>query len=145
MSIIYMYHNEDSGTGGGLSAAQLIPLLDQYTYMFGGERAEIMPVDSGYDSNTPQNTYNSLEDAWLAYPNYTWVYLSPYATTHLDEIAHPNDDVVYVVGHDLDGYSDSNLSNGIQVRLRTTTEPLEGHAIPCLISALNDRWSRQWQ
>ena len=144
MSVVYLYHSEDSDFGGFLSAASLIPVLDQYCYMFGGERAAIHPADAEYPSWS-ETEYATLEEAYEAYPDHTWIYLDPHATKYLDEMdAHPLDDVVYLAGHDDYGYKDTTFI-GERYKLRMAGNDFEGHAIPCLVAALCDRWSRSWQ
>ncbi len=138
MSVIYLYYTEDDDFGGSLSTAFAVPMLDQFLSMFGGQRACVHPVDADYKASA-KDSYNTLEDAQAAYPDHEWIYLDRNATTHISEYQHPLDNVVYVVGHDADGYGDSSIGKTIKVT------KLDGHAIPCLISAVTDRWSRAWQ
>lgn len=140
MSVIYCYYTESVGTGGYLSAAQAVPLLDQMLYMYGGNRIAIHPPDADYPATSPE-TYPSLADAQGAYPNHTWVYLDSMATSYIDELAHPVDNVVYVAGHDLTGYGGETL-NGNTFKIRTQVPGFEGHAIVCLSMAVADRWAR---
>lgn len=141
MSVKYLYYTESEATGGGLSAAHVVPLLDQELAMVGGSRMCIHPTDADYPA-TASESYHTLAAAQVAYPNYTWLYLDAEATQYLDELPPPVDDVVYVVGHDLMGYEGNSL-NGERYKIRTLrTEPFQGHSIVMLTHAAIDRWVR---
>lgn len=139
-NLIYLYYTEDPSIGGALSSSNCISMLDQFIYMVGsGERACIHPINAEY-SATSQNVFNTLEEAHEKYKKYNWVYLDPKAKESLSTFLHPKGDTVYVVGHDSEGYGKSKLI-GKQIKIMN----FEGHALPCLISALVDRWSKSWQ
>ena len=136
MSVKYLYHTEDTSTGGYLSAAYSVPLLDQILKMYGGERMCIHPAGADYKPTSSEH-YPTLESAQAVYPNHTWIYLDHKADEYLEN--HPDDNAVYAVGHDLTGYD--GTKNGISYRLRTVNG-FEGHAIVCLAMACADRWIR---
>jgi len=145
--IKYIFHTEGDEFGGMLSMATpaSTSFADQLCYLYGGELACIHPEDADYDSMC-KTQFPTLEAVQETYPNYTFVYFDPTATTYLDEFNHPEDNVVYVVGHDNYGFGDSDISNGTKIKLRTLhPEPFEAHAFSCLSSAIQDRWSKKWQ
>jgi len=137
MSVKYLYYTEDANTGGGLSAAYAVPLLDQILKMYGGERMCVHPTDADYKA-TSDEQYFSLAHAQSAYPDHTWIYLDHRADEYLEN--HPDDNAVYAVGHDLTGYD--GTKNGLSYRLRTIIPDFEGHAMVCLAMACADRWIR---
>ncbi len=136
MAVVFLYHTEGTDFGGNLSAAFAIPMLDQFLKMVGGVRACVHPADADYKTSA-SDTYDTLEDVQAAYPDHEWVYLDPTATDELKDFVHPVGDTVYVVGHDRYGYGDSAL-NGTRLKIMDFV----GHAIPCLIAAACDRWSK---
>lgn len=139
MAVIYLFYTEDDDYAGNLSPNMTIPMLDQFTYMFGGEYVAIHPKDADYPPRVPK-TFPTLEDAKREYSDYKWFYLDSKAETYLDEITHPQDNVVYAVGHDRIGFGKSKL-NGEKVRLRTIQPDFEGYSIATLISVICDRWT----
>ncbi len=141
MSIVYLYHTEDSEKGGTLSAAGAgtVSMLDQFLKMFGGVRACVHPVEAEYKP-TASTSYDTLADAQAAYLDHEWVYLDPTATDTLADFVHPVGNTVYVVGHDEYGYGDLVLK-GTRLKIMDVV----GFAIPCLIAAVCDRWSKSWQ
>ena len=145
MSVVYMYHTENPDFASQCSTGQgnIISLLDHFCTIYGGGWAAIHPGD--YQTHCPEN-YPSLSDAHLVYPNHTWVYLDPKGEQTLDEFQHPKDDVVYVVGHDFEGFRGVKF-NGPSVRIENAhNDPdRESFAIACLIMVICDRWSRRWQ
>lgn len=144
MSIKYLYYTEGISTGGVLSAAFAVPFLDQVLLMYGGERMCIHPDGAEYGASAPES-YPTLAAAQAAYSNHTWIYLCQSGSQCLDELVHPVDNVVYVVGHDLTGYGVDNPSK--RYKLRVVPPDFEGHAIVCLSMAAIDRWMRlaPWQ
>jgi len=140
MSVVFLCYTEDTGTGGNLSTAFSIPMLDQFMYMFGWELVGIHPEGADYPPRISK-IFPTLSKARDEYPHHSWVFLDPTATFFLDQYSHPKDDVVYAVGHDLTGFGDEPLE-GTSVRLRVKPEPFEGHAVPCLIAAACHRWAR---
>lgn len=138
MSVIYLYYTEGDDFGGSLSAAYAVPMLDYFLKMLGGQRACVHPVDADYNTSA-NDSYDTLEDAQAAYPDHEWIYLDASAEMHISEYRHQLDNVVYAVGHDRFGYGDSTIGQTVKV-----TE-FDGHAIPSLIAAVADRWSRSWQ
>lgn len=139
MSVIYLYYTEDANFGGSLSAAFAVPMLDQFALMYGGELACIHPVNTDYPA-TVATQFATLEDAQKAYPSHEWLYLDHNASDSLDDYVHPADNVVYVAGHDRDGFGSSVI--GRSVKLKTLQVPFVGHAIPSLIALACDRRSR---
>ncbi len=140
MSVKYLYYTEDTSTGGYLSAACAVPLLDQVLKMYGGERMCVHPAGADYMASAGES-YKTLAEAQAAYPLHTWVYLDSSSGSFLDELAHPSDDVVYVVGHDLTGYG-KGILNGRTYKLRVLPEVFAGHAMVCLSVVAIDRWIR---
>lgn len=140
MSVVYLYYTEGVASGGSVSSAFAVPMLEQFLKMFGGERACIHPADADYNASSP-DSYDTLEDAQAAYPDHVWVYLDSASETHISAYQHESDNVVYVVGHDQSGYGDSTIT-GQTIKVIGSV----GHAIPCLIAVAVDRWSRSsWQ
>jgi len=140
MSVKYLYYTEDADTGGNLSAAEGVPWLDQFLYMYGGGRICIHPENADYNPSSDES-YPTLEAAVAMYPDHQWIFLDHSAKTFLDEYPPNVDNVIYAVGHDAFGYGDSELP-GMRVKLRTVFDT-EGHAIPTLIAAICER-GVQW-
>lgn len=141
MSVKYLYYTESEAFGGNLSTAHSIPWIDQLTLMYGGSFACIHPDRADYEASA-RETYPTLLAAQAAYPSHTWIYLDQSAPTYIDELVHPADDVVYVVGHDLDGYRGEAL-NGNSYKMRVLPPDFEGHAVVCLSLVAMDRWTRR--
>ena len=140
MAVVFLFYTEDENIGSTLSAAQAVPMLDQFVYMFGGQYAAIHPKDADYPPKV-HTTYPSLAVAQKAYPNHNWVILDPNAKKYLDEFTHPKENVVYLVGHDAGGFQ-GKAPKGTKVKLRTIQDNFEGYAIPTLIATACDRWVR---
>lgn len=140
MSVKYLYFTEGVGTGGSLSAAHAIPGLDQFLYMFGGERMCVHPAGADYAASA-EESFDTLAAAQAAYSLHQWLYLDPAADVFLDEVSPAADNVVYAVGHDLTGYGGEPL-NGNTYKLRVLPVGFVGHAITCLSVAAVDRWIR---
>lgn len=142
MSVVYLYHSQDPEVAANLTFGNgsMVSLLDHYCAMFGAKWAAVHP--GGYQNYAGEN-YPTYEDAYQAYPNHTWVYLDPNADVALHEFEHPEDDVVYVVGRDIEGFSGVEL-HGQKVRLDTKKKG-EMFSVACLIAVACNRWSRQWQ
>jgi len=130
VSIKYLYYTEDTSTGGVLSAAFAVPFLDQLLLMYGGERMCVHQPFADYRPSSPEH-YPSLQAAQNAYPSHTWIFLRPDGLVFLDEIAHPVDNVVYAVGHDLEGFRDEE-PQGTMCKLRVIPNDFAGHAMICL-------------
>jgi hypothetical protein len=86
--------------------------------------------------------YSDLAAALEAYPDHMWVYLDPKGNITLNEFEHPKDNVVYVVGHDHEGFRGAEL-HGTSVRIENAhNDGRESFAIACLIMVICNRWSR---
>ena len=67
----------------------------------------------------------------------TWVWLHPDATDYLDEYEHPEENVIYCVGSDYDGFDGKNISELSGVKLKIRQPPnQEGEWFAGMIVAL---------
>lgn len=142
MSVVYLYHSQNPDVAGTLTLGNgnMVSLLDHFCTMFGAKWAAVHP--GGYQNYAGEN-YPTYEDAFQAYPDYAWIYLDPNSDVSLQDLEHPKDNVVYVVGRDIEGFKDVEL-HGPRVRLDTYSKG-EMFSVACLIAVACNRWSKQWQ
>ena len=136
---VFIFYSENPEMGmGGLSAGPGIVWIDQFMNMYGYDYACIHPEDADYKAFTSK-TYATLDDAMKDHTDKEWIFIDPTADGYLEEIDHI-ESKVYVVGHDGKGFHEGVKGRSAKLRI-----PSVGHALPCLIAAASDRWSRTWQ
>jgi hypothetical protein len=144
MSVIYMYHSQDPDFGGmcGLGQNPAVAMLDHFCSLYGGQWECIHP--GGYKTHCSTNHLN-LQAAYEAHPDHLWVHLDSKGEVNLREFQHPVDNVVYVVGHDYEGFRGEDLIGPVVRIENARNDERESFAVACLIMVICNRWSRPWQ
>jgi len=78
----------------------------------------IMVDKTGSLRQTNNNVFSTIQDAIAAFPDHKWVFMSMGGVTLLKDFVHPQQNVIYCVGSDTDGFQDLDLSNKITVRVQ---------------------------
>jgi hypothetical protein len=89
------------------------PWIDKLLNLFGVKPIVICPGMTSKD--VPY--FDTVQEAYEAFSDYTWIWLDANGDKYLDEITHPEDSVVYAVGSDYTGFGDF-VGEGQRIKLR---------------------------
>ena len=133
---ILFYYEDDTGVETNISFIDQMVAMFWYEWFF---------IDR---TGTKRGTrkFSSLDQA-IADPRFagcTWIYLDVNATKYLEDLVHPKDNVVYVIGSDTVGYDEKTIKqrNGKSYKLKTKDLNREYYAAAVIPYVMAQRWHK---
>lgn len=114
--VYLMYFRENS------NFSDAHPWIDKILALFGMKPIVICPELAGVSKDVPY--FSTVQEAYEAFSDYTWIWLDVSGDKYLDQIPHPKDNVVYAVGSDYTGFDFIGEGERVKLRINETFAPM---------------------